>query len=354
LRREDRFIRDIKTRCCFLYDMETFKEKLMMPFREFYPHDSSGVIAAHGAGFDQKGIIYGYPPQYVIDWINQEPQKVRRFAENFREGPSRGYHTLSSTTIRKNIPGEAETLRLRYEPYGYKHAVQTMFFDSSGSPMGVYAYMRKSDPEISEVERQFFDGVAPFIFYAFRKYKYLLEIEFFTSPSLDSLFFGIVATDHANRIVWQNHAAGDILSRDGEETGKLPKELKKAGEMLNTIQSNREKVPLIFRTLESPTPFGSVVSFRVDEYGAKYLPCDEEGTVHFIDPRNLDRDIVSTLSRRELQVVRLISKGMHDKEIAEHLSISEKTVQTYTASLFMKLGVSNRTEAAVKIMKLGI
>ena len=66
----------------------------------------------------------------------------------------------------------------------------------------------------------------------------------------------------------------------------------------------------------------------------------------------LEHDI--KLSPRENQVLSLICKGKLYKEIAYELSISEKTVQFHTKSIFIKLGVSSRTEAAVKAIELRI
>ena len=60
------------------------------------------------------------------------------------------------------------------------------------------------------------------------------------------------------------------------------------------------------------------------------------------------------LSPRELEVIRLVSRGLQDKEIAFELGISERTVQTYIQNLFAKLGTKNRTEAAVKAISLGL
>ena len=51
------------------------------------------------------------------------------------------------------------------------------------------------------------------------------------------------------------------------------------------------------------------------------------------------------LSKRELEVLELIVKGMSNKEIAETLFISESTVKTHVSNLLLKLDVKRRTQA---------
>lgn len=53
------------------------------------------------------------------------------------------------------------------------------------------------------------------------------------------------------------------------------------------------------------------------------------------------------LSERERDVLGLLVEGLANKEIAGRLAISEKTVKTHVSSIFRKLGVSDRTQAAV-------
>ena len=58
-------------------------------------------------------------------------------------------------------------------------------------------------------------------------------------------------------------------------------------------------------------------------------------------------------SPREMDVLRLVARGMTNKAIAAQLKISERTVQGHIASLFSKLGVNSRTEAVVRSAQLG-
>ena len=55
----------------------------------------------------------------------------------------------------------------------------------------------------------------------------------------------------------------------------------------------------------------------------------------------------ASLSPREREVLALITKGLGNAEIAERLSISEKTVRNHVSNLFDKLGVWTRAQAMV-------
>ncbi len=56
------------------------------------------------------------------------------------------------------------------------------------------------------------------------------------------------------------------------------------------------------------------------------------------------------LTNREAEVWELIAEGRRNKDIALELKLSHWTVRCYATSLFKKLGVRNRTEAALKLL----
>ena len=60
------------------------------------------------------------------------------------------------------------------------------------------------------------------------------------------------------------------------------------------------------------------------------------------------------LSIRELEVLALIAKGMINKDIAKTLFISEKTVKNHVSSIFRKIDVVDRTQAAIYALKHNI
>ena len=65
------------------------------------------------------------------------------------------------------------------------------------------------------------------------------------------------------------------------------------------------------------------------------------------------RATLKELHSRELEVLKLAAKGMSNKDIAQELCISERTVQTHFANIFRKLDVGSRTEAVLRALKEG-
>jgi DNA-binding NarL/FixJ family response regulator len=60
------------------------------------------------------------------------------------------------------------------------------------------------------------------------------------------------------------------------------------------------------------------------------------------------------LSDRELEVLRLVTTGASNKEIADKLFIAEGTVKNHVTSILGKLGVRDRTQAALKARDLDL
>lgn len=58
------------------------------------------------------------------------------------------------------------------------------------------------------------------------------------------------------------------------------------------------------------------------------------------------------LSERELEIVAYVVKGASNREVGKALFISEKTVKNHLSSIFRKLNVEDRTQAALKVVKL--
>jgi two-component system, NarL family, response regulator LiaR len=61
-----------------------------------------------------------------------------------------------------------------------------------------------------------------------------------------------------------------------------------------------------------------------------------------------------SLTERETETLRLIAKGLSNKEIANQLSVSEVTVKTHVSSILSKLNLQSRTQAALFALKEGL
>jgi two-component system, NarL family, response regulator LiaR len=64
-------------------------------------------------------------------------------------------------------------------------------------------------------------------------------------------------------------------------------------------------------------------------------------------------EVTKILTEQEITVLKMAAKGMNNKNIADDLSISVRTVESHLASIFAKLGVGSRTEAVIQAMKQG-
>jgi DNA-binding NarL/FixJ family response regulator len=58
------------------------------------------------------------------------------------------------------------------------------------------------------------------------------------------------------------------------------------------------------------------------------------------------------LSPREYQVARLVASGRSNRQIAEHLVISEQTVKNHIQSIFRKLAIGNRVELTIRVQRV--
>ncbi len=95
----------------------------------------------------------------------------------------------------------------------------------------------------------------------------------------------------------------------------------------------------IARTLEGGTYFPGPV-----RDAAAFHPDDEAEGLEALDQ----------LSGREQEVLQALSEGYCNREIAQRLFISQETVKTHVSTVISKLGVRDRTQAAVMALRMGL
>jgi len=73
-----------------------------------------------------------------------------------------------------------------------------------------------------------------------------------------------------------------------------------------------------------------------------------------IEEKSIDEENIQELSNREYQVLELLAQGMSNKELANELYISEKTVKNHVSNVLTKLSVNDRTQAVIVGLKKGL
>jgi two-component system NarL family response regulator len=100
--------------------------------------------------------------------------------------------------------------------------------------------------------------------------------------------------------------------------------------------------------LTKDTPDEELVhTIRAVHSGGRPIPPDIARTL-------ADRLTQSQLTAREIEVLTLVAKGLRNKEIGATLAIAEETVQSHMKHILSKMGVNDRTRAAVVAMQRGI
>jgi two-component system, NarL family, response regulator len=90
-----------------------------------------------------------------------------------------------------------------------------------------------------------------------------------------------------------------------------------------------------------------VEAIKTVHSGRRYIP-------HRIASRLTERMMRSNLTARELEILKMVVKGLTNKQIARVLRISSHTVRNHVNSIIEKLDVSDRTEAATTAIRRGI
>jgi DNA-binding NarL/FixJ family response regulator len=106
--------------------------------------------------------------------------------------------------------------------------------------------------------------------------------------------------------------------------------------------------------LKDITPGELVRAVKAVADGSTYVDPRVAGHVLRRQTLSPTRSAISDLSERETEIIRLIARGLSNKEIATQLSVSEKTIKNHISRIFAKLGITARTQAAIHAMKAGL
>lgn len=143
-------------------------------------------------------------------------------------------------------------------------------------------------------------------------------------------------------------------------------------EVLQYIRKNKIDVKVIVLTVHNEVEYLlKAVDMKVDGYilkdseteilikgiltvnqGEKYI---QPELIPLLNSRMINRDVekekLKSLTKREIEVLKDIAVGSLNKEIAINLGISERTVKNHISNIFKKIDVADRTQAAVFAIK---
>jgi DNA-binding NarL/FixJ family response regulator len=106
--------------------------------------------------------------------------------------------------------------------------------------------------------------------------------------------------------------------------------------------------------LKDVEPAGLEAAIRLVHEGEALLDPQIAGRVMEEVARPSPGGDISLLTPREREVLRLLARGMSNRELADALVVSEKTVKTHVSNILMKLGVHDRTQAALLAVREGL
>jgi len=109
--------------------------------------------------------------------------------------------------------------------------------------------------------------------------------------------------------------------------------------------------------LKDVSPEDLVEAIRAAHHGEARLHPDivqmlMEQVTH--QPGNGQDQRLEDLTRRELEVARFVAKGLSNREIAQQLTISHRTVKTHVSNILSKLDLSDRTQLAIYAINSGL
>jgi DNA-binding NarL/FixJ family response regulator len=108
--------------------------------------------------------------------------------------------------------------------------------------------------------------------------------------------------------------------------------------LLDAIHQVSQGLYVIDETVLSKPELATWITERFHEFGAFW-----EGK----------EDLFMPLSRREMDILQLITRGRSNKEAAQELGISYQTVKNHMTSILRKLAVNDRTQAAIYALRQG-
>jgi DNA-binding NarL/FixJ family response regulator len=167
----------------------------------------------------------------------------------------------------------------------------------------------------------------------------------------------------ATREIKQRHPETSVLMVTMQENPDYLLEAVKAGAAGYVLKGapNSQIMSAIRGVLEGEFPLNQELAMHLIHRLARESEKEPAGPEQEAEPspdlaevRKRPDLLPHSLTERELEVLRLLARGQTNQQIAKNLVISTLTVKTHVQHIIGKLGVSDRTQAAVRAAELGL
>jgi DNA-binding response OmpR family regulator/DNA-binding CsgD family transcriptional regulator len=172
--------------------------------------------------------------------------------------------------------------------------------------------------------------------------------------ALDAFGRFLLAASHSGRVLWYTPQAAKLLglafANFDEEDYVLPRDVQNWLHQCAVVQPGVEPLSINVNARNSPTGVRLIYIAQIgpDEYLLRLV----EGEID--DDRKLLKQRL-TVTEREAEVLFWIARGKSNRDIAEILDLSPRTVNKHLEQIYAKLGVENRTSAAaLAVRTIGI
>ena len=165
----------------------------------------------------------------------------------------------------------------------------------------------------------------------------------------------IISYEKDLEIVIESDSGEDLIKKlDGVETLKIVKKRwPQIKIVILTVEKQKRKIKEVLKLgadgyVLKESAGGEITSaIRTVVDGGKYIDKSLMQTMFMEAMVGKKGSELDELSDRELSVLIMLSQGMKNKEIADNLYLSEKTVKNYVTSIFRKINVEDRVHAAI-------
>jgi len=319
-----------------------------------------GVSGSESTWQFECGLSYGVPNDGPKVWCT-DYQDMDPFVARFLEEPANDSTVVLSTEVMPH----AELVRTRFyreflKPQSVYH-VMVVGLVKDNRPIGLFGFHRAAGtPAFSKKEANKANLVSPYLSAAVQKIQALEKASernlIIEKLATDVPHTGVVILDSDGTPICDYGNAADLLQYSNDATPgnappALPSEItERCDRVRRALTWHHSKE--FHEKFNIEQADGELLNVHLHPYdcgakGLRFMVYLGTGQTEIVRRDQLDR---FKLTPRQVDIVKLVSLGMTNLEIADRLCISARTVQNHLRSIYIKVNVHNRTSLVSKLV----